>query len=465
MVTKDVATKVLQRCLETGADFAELFCEDTVNGRIELVGGKVDKSTTRHIYGVGIRVLKDFQEVYGYTSDCSEKGLLALAAKLSAAYDGKPLGIQFELQETTTETDHVKILRPSDSVPVEEKISYLRTVDDAIASVEGCIVQRIVNMQEHTQRVTIANTKGKFVHDLRNQQRIAARVVASDGVKSQANSNSIGGNFDIDEYKKYDLATFGKEVAQTTLRMLTADEIEGGVYTVIIHNGFGGVLFHEACGHSLEATSVARGQSVFTGRLGEKIASDVVTAIDDGTIFNEWGSTNIDDEGNRARRNVLIEKGVLKGYLIDDRNSRFMKMPSTGSGRRESYRFSPTSRMTNTYIENGESTFEDIIKNTKYGIFCKSMGGGSVNPVTGEFNFSVSEGYMVEDGKITRPVRGATLIGNGANALLNIDMVANNRSFGYGVCGSRSGSIFACVGEPTIRIQNMTVGGSGGKKQ
>lgn len=464
MFTKEVAEQVLAHCLGTGADFAEIFYEDTIKGRISLVSGKVDQASTEHIYGAGIRVLKDEQEVYGYTSDCSLDGFMTLAGKLRSSYSGSPLGISFTLKEETAKTDNVKIKRPSDEVPLEEKIGYLRVVDDAIAAVKDRIVQRIVSIQEHTQRVTIANTKGKFIHDLRNQQRIAAQVVASDGKKSQSNSGSIGGNFDIDEYKNHDLANFGTELAKTTLLMLDADEVEGGVYTVIIHNGFGGVLFHEACGHSLEATSVARGQSVFTGKLGQKIASDVVTAIDDGTMFNEWGSTNIDDEGNETKCNVLIENGILKGYLIDDRNSRIMKMPSTGSGRRESYRFSPTSRMTNTFIQNGKSTFEDIIKNTKYGIFCKSMGGGSVNPVTGEFNFSVSEGYLVEDGKITKPVRGATLIGNGATALLNIDMVANNRTFGHGVCGSRSGSVFANVGEPTIRIQNMTVGGSGGRK-
>lgn len=465
MFNKDIAKKVLEECLSTGADFAEIFYEDTIEGTIAMMSGKVDSSTTMHIYGAGIRVLLAEQEVYGYTSDCTLEGLMTLARKLKGNYNSKPLGIEFELiEEDAKKANIINIKREAKDVALEEKISYLRIVDDAVKDYSDKIVQRIAKFQDRTQYVTIANSNGKYISDVRNQQRITLSIAAQANGKSQSNGSSIGGNFDIDAYKTKDLVAFAKEVAEATITMLDAPEMVGGVYPVIIHNGFGGVLFHEACGHSLEATSVARGMSVFCGKLGEKIASDIVTAIDDGTMPDEWGSTNIDDEGNPTKRNVLIENGVLKGYMIDYRNSRFMNMASTGNGRRESYKYSPTSRMTNTYIANGTSTFEEIIARTEYGLFCKSMGGGSVNPVTGEFNFAVNEGYMVEHGKITHPVRGATLIGNGANALFNIDMIANNQTFGHGVCGSRSGSIHANVGEPTIRILNMTVGGNGGKK-
>lgn len=463
MFTKDVAKVVLTECLSTGADFAEIFFEDTYEGTIQMISGKIEKASTKHVYGAGIRILKEFQEVYGYTSDCTEAGLMKLAKKLKGNYNEKPLGVEFELVEEDAPKNCVDIKRVSKDVPLDEKIQYLRVVDKTIAEYSEKIVQRMVNITDKTQYVTIANTKGKFIKDVRNQQRIGANAVANSNGKSQSNGNTIGGNFDIDAYKTKDLVAFAQDVAKAAVTMVDADEMVGGVYPVIIHNGFGGVLFHEACGHSLEATSVARNMSVFSGKLGQKIASDIVNAIDDGTVFNEWGSTNIDDEGNPTKKNVLIENGVLKGYMIDDRNSRVMKMPSTGNGRRQSYRFSPTSRMTNTYIDNGQSTFEEIIAATEYGLFCKSMGGGSVNPVTGEFNFAVNEGYLVENGKITKPVRGATLIGNGATALFNIDMIANNKSYGHGVCGSKSGSVPANVGEPTIRIQNMTVGGSGGK--
>jgi TldD protein len=228
---------------------------------------------------------------------------------------------------------------------------------------------------------------------------------------------------------------------------------------VIIHNGFGGVIFHEACGHGLEATSVAKNNSVFAEKIGEKVASDIVTAVDDGTIPNEWGSSNIDDEGNPTQKNILIENGILKGYMIDKLNGRRMNMEPTGSSRRQSYKYPPTSRMTNTFIASGKSNFDEIISSTEKGLFAKYMGGGSVNPATGEFNFAVMEGYLVENGKIIKPVRGATLIGKGINILKKIDMVGDNLSFGQGMCGSSSGSVPANVGQPTIRVSEITVGG------
>lgn len=258
-----------------------------------------------------------------------------------------------------------------------------------------------------------------------------------------------------------DVEELGKEAAKTAVTMLNAKNCPSGKMPVVIDNGFGGVIFHEACGHGLEATAVARNASVFAGKLGQKIASDVVTAIDDGTIPNGWGSGNIDDEGNFCQRNVLIENGVLKSYLIDKLNGIKMGMNSTGSGRRESYRFAPTSRMTNTFIASGKSTPEEIISNTEYGLYAKQMGGGSVDPATGSFNFAVLEGYIIRNGKICEPVRGATLIGKGSEILTKIDMVGNNLSRAQGMCGSISGSIPTDVGQPMIRVSEITVGGRG----
>ena len=226
-----------------------------------------------------------------------------------------------------------------------------------------------------------------------------------------------------------------------------------------IENGFGGVIFHEACGHSLEATCVGIGNSKMCGKLGQKIANEKITAIDDGTIPGAWGSVNIDDEGHATQRNILIENGVLKNYMIDRLGSRRMGMPSTGNGRRQSYLFEPTSRMTNTFIDNGPDKNEDIIKSIEYGLYAKKMGGGSVNPLTNDFNFAVSEGYIVRNGEICEPVRGASLIGNGAEILNLIDMVGQNLDRGQGVCGSVSGSVPTDVGQPLIRVSNITVGG------
>lgn len=241
--------------------------------------------------------------------------------------------------------------------------------------------------------------------------------------------------------------------------MLTAPYCHAGEMPVVIAGGFGGVIFHEACGHSLEATSVAPGMSEFAGKLGHQIASPCVTAIDDGTMPNEWGSENIDDEGTPTTRLTLIENGVLKNYMVDRLNGLKMGMAPTGSGRRQDYTYAPTSRMRNTFIAAGQDDEEEMIRTMGDGLFAKTMGGGSVNPATGEFNFSVREGYLVRDGKIVSPVRGASLIGRGSEILMRIDRVGREMTMEQGVCGSLSGSVPTNVGQPTIRVSKLTVGG------
>ena len=458
MLTKDEIGKILVEACSPGADFAELYFEDTTVSNVRIIQDKVDESSATNLYGCGLRVLKDMEEAYGYTNDTSFDGLWQLAQNLKQNYHSKPLisAVSFQEQQRTDHTTFGSL-----AVDYDQLCATLKQIAKTILAYDSRMIQAAATYQGQLQKITVCNTNGVFANDTRFIQRIAAQAVSKDENSMQSGFDSYGGNFDFKALMDYDYDEFAKKIAQTAITMLTAKEMKGGVYDVVIHNAFGGVIFHEACGHSLEATSVAKKLSVFSDKLGEKIASDVVTAIDDGTIANEWGSQNIDDEGNPQQKRVLIENGILKSYMIDMRNARRMKMPSTGSGRRQSYRFSPTSRMSNTYIANGSSTFEEIIQNTKYGLFAKSMGGGSVNPATGEYNFSVSEGYLIEDGKITEPVRGATLIGNGKDTLLKIDMVADNLSLGYGMCGSLSGSIPACVGQPTIRVKAMTVGGKG----
>ena len=251
-----------------------------------------------------------------------------------------------------------------------------------------------------------------------------------------------------------------KEAARIALVMLEAKDCPSGKMPVVIDNGFGGVIFHEACGHALEASAVSKDQSVFTNKLNTKIASDCVTAIDDGTIPNAWGSQNVDDEGNPQQKRVLIKDGELTSYMIDTLNGRRMNMASTGSSRRQSYKYEPTSRMSNTYIAAGKDKFEDLFKGIKKGLYAKKMGGGSVNPQTGEFNFAVNEGYMIIDGKITYPVKGASLIGNGAEILMNIDKVSDNLKRAQGMCGASSGNIPTDIGQPAIRVSSITVGGT-----
>ena len=254
-----------------------------------------------------------------------------------------------------------------------------------------------------------------------------------------------------------------KNTAQVALTKLDAIECPSGQMPVIIGNGFGGVIFHEACVHALEATTVAKGSSVFNNMLNKKIASDKVTIIDDGTLKNKWGSINIDDEGMKSQKNILIENGILTKYLVDYINGKKMNSKPTGSGRRQNYKYAPTSRMSNTYLARGSDKIDDMIKSIKYGIYAKSMGGGCVEPTTGDFNFAVQEAYLIENGKITKPIKGASLIGNGKEIIKEVSMVSNDLELAAGVCGSLSGWVFTTVGQPTIKVDKIIVGGKGEK--
>jgi len=464
MIAKQICEEVLEKALSTGGDFAEIFAESTYNNFYEQTANEVTKVTGSQIFGASIRILKGALEVNGYTNNFSRESLLALAEKLSLAIGGSSKSVRVDLKEQEVKNNHPVLVKPS-SLKNEEKIKYLDKFYQSVKDYSPEISQIIVSLRDEEQYVLIANSKGRYVKDYRCHVNLSGTVVASDGKSTQTASNRLAGHIGYELFERSDIENFAKEIAKTAITMLHADEMVGGVMTVVVHNAFGGVLLHEACVHSLEATTVAKGTSVFSNMLGKKIASDIVTAIDDGTIPNGWGSLNVDDEGEPTKRNILIENGILKSYLVDYRNSLIMNHPVTGSSRRQNYKFSPTSRMTNTFFAPGNNSFEEIIAKTEYGLFAKQMGGGSVNPATGEFNFAVNEGYLIEKGRITKPVRGATLVGSGKEVLMNIDMIAKeNLDFGFGMCGSLSGSIPTSVGQPTIRVQNMTVGGRGEKK-
>ena len=316
-----------------------------------------------------------------------------------------------------------------------------------------------VNYLDQEQNVLIANTEGVFVEDRRVRTRMLIIATAEHNGQMETGYIGPGALMGTEFYEQINIEDYAREAARNAKVMASADYCPSGNMPVVVDNGFGGLMFHEACGHSLEASSVSKGISVFSDKIGEKIASDVVTLVDDGSISNSWGSLGIDDEGMTTQKNILIENGILKGYMIDKLNGRRMNMASTGSARRQSYRFAPTSRMTNTYIDSGTSSKEDIISNTENGLFAKYISAGSVNPATGDFNFSLSEAYLIENGKITKPVKGATLIGNGSKMLKDVDMVGNNLEIGQGYCYAESGALFIGAGQPTIRVKTMTVGG------
>ncbi|CCV64133.1 Predicted Zn-dependent protease TldD [Alteracholeplasma palmae J233] len=460
MLTKIELQEILNQALTTGADFAEIFIEDSKNQSIAVIGKEITGASSSDIHGVGVRIILGIDEVYGFTNKVTYQSVLDLANNLKASFNGKtrkaiPLGEKKPFKYT--------IKKPMRSIPKETKALKLVSLSKIMQDASEKITQTVVRLIEKEQKVLIANTNGIYQDDIRTYTRCTMMAVAKDQDKMQEAFEGPGRHMGYELFDVIDFDTIAKETALKAVALLDAKDMVPQVLPVVIHNGFGGVIFHEACGHPLEATAIAKGLSPFVGKIGEKVASSIVTAYDDGTIEDAWGSLNFDDEGKATQKNLLIENGILKGYLVDYRNGKKMNAESTGSARRQSYKYSPTSRMNSTYIAPGKDTLEEIIKDTKYGLFAKSLGGGTVQPATGEFNFVVTEGYMIEDGKLTTPVKGAMLIGQGGEILHKIDKVANNLELGQGMCGSISGSIPVDVGQPTIRVSEMTVGGSGGK--
>ncbi|MBP3038536.1 TldD/PmbA family protein [Bacillaceae bacterium Marseille-Q3522] len=458
MLNKAVVQDILSIALETGADFSEVFAEDRMTSQITLQSGKVDSNLSGRDFGVGIRVFKGLKSAYAYTTDASKESLIRTAKQAAKAVSGERIIQAKSLAEEKLVALH-PVLQLPQNVETIKKINVMRKANEISQNYHERIRQTLVRYLDEEQNVLIANSEGKFVEDRRVRCRLLIQAIASDGKQIQTGYYGPGAFKGFEFMENLNLEHYAGEAARIAVTMLGAKPCPSGKFPVIIDNEFGGVIFHEACGHGLEAAAVAKNNSVFANRIGEKVASDVVTYIDDGTLKNEWGSITVDDEGEKTRKNILIENGILKGYLIDKFNGRRMGMSSTGSGRRQSYRYAPTSRMTNTYIAPGKSTTKEIIANTEHGIYTKYMGGGQVNPATGDYNFAVMEAYIVKNGQITEPVRGATLIGNGPKTLQLVDMVGDNLAHGAGMCGASSGSIPVNVGQPMIRVSEMTVGG------
>lgn len=459
-INETLAKEILEVALSTGGDFAEVYMEKTTNEVLRLHSGKLSTANVSKVKGAAIRIIKGELEVNSSITDCTYENLLKAAKTLAGSFnDKKHVEVQPFVEKKVELVVSPKNVRGND---ISREVNLLKTASDTIYAYSKEIVQVICNLTKTEKSIFVFASDSTWQTDYRCNTRLSCQAVASDGKEMETGFDSFGRNQGMEMFDDFDVVPFAKQVAHDAVEMLHAEPMQGGEMPVVINNGFGGVILHEACVHGLEATSVAKGMSVFCNKLGQKVASDIVNAVDDGTNLNAWGSINVDDEGTPSKCNVLIENGILKSYLVDKRNSKKMNHPITGSSRRESYKYQTTSRMTNTYFLNGKSTFDEIIKSTEKGLFAEKMGGGSVNPATGEFNFAVQVGYMIENGKITKPVKGATLVGSGKDVLLHIDMIGDNLSCGYGMCGSMSGSVPTIVGQPTIRVSKMTVGGKGG---
>lgn len=463
MISHKLAVEILNIALSSGADFAEIYHEEKKSQSISIENGRIENIGHSNTVGVGLRILKNNGCYFGSLDGENKKDLIKLASSLAATLKGERV-----LEVKSFKNVHYKKRLLTDEpiydVDIDKKINLVKEGVEAIMNYDSRLVRTIGSFSSSKKKVTIFNSREQKIN--RDEQRgsLTFMSIASDGKSFEQAFVSRNTQENYSFYEKLDVKKLAIDnVAKIAIQNLLAKECPAGRMPVVIGNGWGGVLFHEACGHALESTSVAKKQSVFADKKGQQIASSIVTAYDDGTIPGVWGSIDIDDDGHPGQKKELIKNGILNEYMIDDYNGRRMNEIGNGSTRRENYRYAPTSRMTNTYIANGESTPEEIIKATKLGLYTVGFLGGQVNPQTGEFNFGCSEAYIIRDGKICEPVKGASLIGTCQEIMQNIDMVGNDLDLGAGMCGSQSGSVPVCVGQPTLRIKEITVGGRGGK--
>lgn len=453
------AQHILDLALELGASFADIFVERDQRQTASILDSKIHRVQTGIDFGVGIRLVfsKDNQHevFYGYTNINQSDELKRLVHELAAARKN-PQALKappFKLQTAPTTS-----LTPA---KLKGSLDFLMQLDQRARAKGPSLTQVEASVLQRLQEVSIYNTEGLAAHDQRPYLRFMLNVTAEK--EAQKNSGFIGPGIlgTLDDYSKlYNPDELAHKAVHQAMVSLGAPGCPAGKLPVVLANGFGGVIFHEACGHLLETTSVQKKASVFHDKLGQQIAHPCLNAVDDGTLDSMWGTLSLDDEGMPTQKTQLIKDGILTHFIVDKVGSMKTGYKPTGSGRRQNYRFAPASRMRNTFIESGKDRFDDMIASIDDGLFCQSLGGGSVNPGTGEFNFAAIETYRIQKGKITHPVKGATLIGTGPEILQKISMVGQDLELSTGMCGSVSGSVPVTVGQPSLKIDEILVGGT-----
>lgn len=458
MLSDTSASRIIEAAMSVNADFAEIFEEELKSSSVGLLNGKTTRASSGINYGVGIRLMAGTNVVYVYTCDKSEEALIKLAKEASAALKGGKSADIKNLEALSKSSPSILNIDPI-TVSKKQNIDFLREASDYAMNYDELITQTAASYSTSNRVIHIVNSLGFNKEESQTRIRISVEAVASKGNEKQTGRIAPGTMRGYEFINEYPIIDKTRDCCETAIRMINAGYAPSGKMPVVIGNGFGGVIFHEACGHALESTAVGIKASCFTDKLGQRIASDVVSARDNARIEGEWGSYFTDDTGRESSDLQLIENGICKNYLVDDLGARRMGCEPTGCGRRQDFTYAPTSRMSNTYIDNGKDDPADIIADTEYGLYCSKMGGGSVDTATGEFNFAAEEAFMIRNGKIAEPVRGATLIGKGQEILLNIDRVGNDLELAAGMCGSISGGVPVTVGQPTIRVSSILVGG------
>ena len=461
MIDNDVLERVLSAALRTGADFAEIFASDWRGTGVGLDDGRIEQLSTGRNRGAGIRVISGETTGFAHTADLTESGLLAAArVAADAARQGgggtRVVALTAQPSRSVSPID----VDPS-TVAKASKVELLRRVDDAARSTGGAITQVSAGYSDGRTLIVVANSDGLVARDERIRTLLRVSAVANGDTGMQTGFDSVGHTMGFELFDKVQVEDVARTAATRALTKLKARPAPSGSMPVVIKAGSGGVLFHEACGHGLEADLVAKGASVYRGKVGELVASPLVTLVDDGTMTHEWGAIAIDDEGHPSQYNVLIENGVLTDYMWDYLRARKEGRRQSGNGRRQSYKDLPMVRMTNTYVLNGDEAPADIIRDTESGVYVAHLGGGSVNTATGDFVFGMTEAYLIENGEITEPLREGNLIGNGPQVLRDIDRLGNDFAMGNpGTCGKDGQGVPVGDGQPTLRVKALTIGGT-----
>ena len=461
MLDADLVNRTLSVAMRTGADFAEIFAEDRRSSSAILDDGRVEEVVSGRDRGAGIRVVAGDTTGFAHTADLSASGLASAASAASAAARRGGGGTKTVPVSALEAATRLKVRIPPEEVPKSTKVALLTAADAAARSAGSAITQVSARYGDGRRRILVADSDGLFTSDDQVRTLFSVSCVATGDTGMQTGRESAGRTAGFELFDLYDVEEMAHRAAHRAITKLTARPAPSGEMPVVVGPGGGGVLFHEACGHGLEADLVAKSASVFAGRIGERVAASMVTLVDDGTMAGEWGHYGIDDEGKPAARNVLISDGVLTDYMWDRLRARKSGRASSGNGRRQSYQHLPMVRMTNTYIANGDAEPDDIVADTPHGVYVAQLGGGQVNTATGDFVFGMTEAYLIENGRITAPIREGNLIGNGPEVLTRIDALGNDFAMGSpGTCGKDGQGVPVGDGTPTLRVTALTVGGT-----
>ncbi|RIX44642.1 MAG: metalloprotease TldD [Rhodocyclales bacterium GT-UBC] len=443
-------------------DYADLYFQYSRSEAWSLDEGIVKSGSFNIDQGVGVRAISGEKTSFAYSDDISSRALGDAASAVRAIAAAGQNGSVPALKHVAAARNLYVPNDPIASLPAEAKVKLLERLEGFAKALDPRVVQVMASLAGEYEVILVAGSDGRLAADIRPLVRCSISVIIEENGKREQGASGGGGRFDFGYFDDEVLMRYAKEAVHQASVNLKAEAAPAGQMTVVLGSGWPGILLHEAVGHGLEGDFNRKGSSAFSGRIGQRVAAKGVTVIDDGTIADRRGSLNIDDEGNTSQRNVLIEDGILKGYIQDSLNARLMGVAPTGNGRRESFAHLPLPRMTNTMMLAGEHDPQEIIQSVKKGIYAANFGGGQVDITSGKFVFSMSEAYQIEDGKVTRPIKGATLIGNGPDALTRVSMIGNDLRLdpGVGTCGKDGQSVPVGVGQPTLRIDGLTVGGT-----